>query len=115
MNTHLVYITAGSMDEARRIGRRLVSTRLAACINILGPMQSIYAWEGSLEETAEVVLIAKTEAKRLDELTGFKVFSDANPGILLLLISTSDLISCSQNPITLLPAFIRHRHHLRQI
>jgi periplasmic divalent cation tolerance protein len=69
MNTVLVYITAGSMEEARRIGRLLVSERLAACINILSPMQSIYEWEGVLEEAAEVVVIAKTQADRLEALT----------------------------------------------
>ena len=69
MNTYLVYMTAGSMEEAQHIGRLLVSERLAACINILSPMQSIYEWAGALEEAAEVVLIAKTQADRLDALT----------------------------------------------
>jgi periplasmic divalent cation tolerance protein len=62
MTVRFVYMTTGSLEEARRIGRELVSARLAACVNILPQMNSIYAWEGKLNEDAEVVLIAKTTA-----------------------------------------------------
>jgi periplasmic divalent cation tolerance protein len=68
MPIRFVYMTAGSLEEARRIGRELVSARLAACVNILPQMNSIYVWEGKLNEDAEVVLIAKTTAGRIPEL-----------------------------------------------
>jgi len=68
MPIRLVYMTAGSLEEALRIGRELVSARLAACVNILPQMQSIYVWEGKLQEDAEVVMIAKTTAERTAEL-----------------------------------------------
>jgi periplasmic divalent cation tolerance protein len=55
-------MTAGSLEDARHIGRELVSARLAACVNILPQMHSIYVWEGKLNEDAEVVMIAKTTA-----------------------------------------------------
>ena len=64
-NIYLVYMTAGSRDEARTIGRVLVDARLAACVNILENMTSLYAWEGRVQEDQEVVLIAKTTADRL--------------------------------------------------
>ncbi|UKJ72859.1 divalent-cation tolerance protein CutA [Azospirillum brasilense] len=62
------YITAGSRDEARRIGRALVEERLAACANIFDGMTSIYRWQGSIEEATETVLIAKTRAELFDRL-----------------------------------------------
>lgn len=68
MSIRFVYMTAGSLDEAQRIGRELVSARLAACVNILPQMQSIYVWEGRLQEDAEAVMIAKTTAERAAEL-----------------------------------------------
>ena len=68
MPVRFIYMTAGSQEEAARIGRELVSSRLAACVNIIPQMRSIYAWEGRLQEDAEVVMIAKTTAARSAEL-----------------------------------------------
>lgn len=68
MEIRFVYMTAGSRGEAAAIGRRLVEERLAACVNILTPMQSIYRWEGKIEEAAEAVMIAKTTAECLERL-----------------------------------------------
>ena len=56
------YITAPSPEEARRIGKILVTERLAACVNILPQMESHYWWEGKLESAQEAVLIAKTRS-----------------------------------------------------
>lgn len=49
----MIYVTCGSVDEARQIGDTVVRERLAACANIIDGMQSIYWWEGEVEETAE--------------------------------------------------------------
>jgi periplasmic divalent cation tolerance protein len=68
MPIRFIYMTAASLEEARRIGRELVSAQLAACVNILPQMQSIYVWEGQLQEDTEVVMIAKTTASRTAEL-----------------------------------------------
>ncbi len=62
------YITASSRDEALSIGRYLVEQHLAACVNVLEPMTSIYWWEGKLEQATEAVLIAKTTSDRLPDL-----------------------------------------------
>lgn len=63
------YVTAPSEAEAARIGRVLVEERLAACVNILPGMRSIYRWQGRVEEAAEAVLIAKTRADRFTALS----------------------------------------------
>jgi len=60
MAVNFVYMTAGSKAEAQKIGKALVERRLAACVNILDNMQSIYRWENKIQQDAEVVLIAKT-------------------------------------------------------
>lgn len=68
MDPVFVYITAPSRDDALRIGRALVEERLAACVNLLGGMTSIYRWEGAVETAEETVLIAKTRRDRFDAL-----------------------------------------------
>lgn len=60
MNLNLIYITVGSQEEARAIGRALVESRLAACVNLIDRMSSMYWWNGQVQEDQEVVLIAKT-------------------------------------------------------
>ena len=56
----LVLTTASSRDEARKIGRALVERLLAACVNIVPHVGSIYRWEGEIEEAEEWLLILKT-------------------------------------------------------
>ncbi|HWH17782.1 MAG TPA: divalent-cation tolerance protein CutA [Allosphingosinicella sp.] len=63
-----VYATFGSDEEARRIGRRMVEERLAACVNILGPCHSIYRWQGRIEEAGEVAAIFKTAETSASDL-----------------------------------------------
>ena len=65
----LIYITTDGPEEARVIGRALVDARLAACANVLGPMTSIFRWEGAVQEGEEAVLIVKTTAALVDALT----------------------------------------------
>jgi periplasmic divalent cation tolerance protein len=60
MATWLVYITAKDKDQALAIGCTLVEERLAACINVLDGMTSVYRWEGAVEQASEAVLIVKT-------------------------------------------------------
>jgi len=68
--THcLIYMTAPNEAEAASIARILVEERLAACVNIMGGMRSIYCWEGEIQEDAEFVLIAKTRRDLASALT----------------------------------------------
>jgi periplasmic divalent cation tolerance protein len=65
----VVLVTCGSLTEARRIARRLVSAHLAACVNIiLSPVESFYTWKGNLEKAREYLLVIKTTDKRLAAL-----------------------------------------------
>lgn len=66
---HFVYITASSKDEALAIGRVLVEERLAACINVIDGMTSLYWWEGKIEQGKEAILIAKTADENIEPLT----------------------------------------------
>jgi periplasmic divalent cation tolerance protein len=68
MTVNFIYMTAGNKEEARNIGKELVTSRLAACVNILDNMKSVYMWDGEVQEDSEVVLIAKTTRERLPEL-----------------------------------------------
>lgn len=65
----LVYVTAASRDHALLIGRTLVEERLAACVNVLGTITSIYRWEGEVCEEEEVAFIAKTRAELVPVLS----------------------------------------------
>ena len=58
----VVLVTAGSAEEAARIGRTLVEERLAACVNVVGPIHSIYRWEGAVEDAREWLLVLKARA-----------------------------------------------------
>ncbi|WP_031385453.1 divalent-cation tolerance protein CutA [Desulfonatronum thiodismutans] len=68
MQPIMVYMTAESMDQAKTIAHELISNRLAACVNILDHMQTLYWWEGKVEEGGEVVVLAKTRAELLPAL-----------------------------------------------
>ena len=76
----VIYVTAGSTSEASRLARALVEERLAACVNQIGPIQSLYRWEGKLEESVEQLLIIKSRKdlfpaleKRVRELHSYSV------------------------------------------
>jgi periplasmic divalent cation tolerance protein len=58
----LVLTTASSEEEARKIARHLVERRLAACVNVVPQIASIYRWQGKVEEAREWLLIIKTNA-----------------------------------------------------
>jgi periplasmic divalent cation tolerance protein len=63
-----IYAIFADADEAQRIGRTVVEERLAACINILSPVVSIYRWKGKIETSSEVAAILKTHHSRSDAL-----------------------------------------------
>lgn len=78
--TKLVLTTTGSKEEAERIAHTLVQERLAACVNILGPMRSVYRWQGNVDSAEEFLLLIKTTAsaaarvqERVRELHSFEL------------------------------------------
>lgn len=61
-------MTAANRDEAGRIADMLVDARLAACVQILPEIQSIYRWQGKVTHEQEVLLLAKTASESFDDL-----------------------------------------------
>jgi periplasmic divalent cation tolerance protein len=64
----MVLITAGSREEAVRLAEMLVGARLAACVQILPEIESVYRWQGEVERAAETLLFAKTNAACFSDL-----------------------------------------------
>ncbi len=69
MNEHcIIYITAGSKEEADKLSRGLVEEKLAFCVNTLPGIQSTYQWEGKIHVDDEILLIIKTRQDRYEAL-----------------------------------------------
>jgi len=68
MSEYVFYVTVGSSEEARYIGRTLVEEKLAACVNILNNINSIYIWKGKIENDIEHLLIIKTTEEKANNL-----------------------------------------------
>jgi periplasmic divalent cation tolerance protein len=64
----VVLITTASPEEGERIATALVSDQLAACVNLLGPIRSIYRWDGQVQNEQEWLLVAKTRAALFEQL-----------------------------------------------
>ena len=56
----IILSTTGSREEAQKIARALVEAKLAACVNLVGPIESIYRWQGTVESSEEFLLVIKT-------------------------------------------------------
>jgi len=69
MSAVLVYMTAKDRQEAERVGQALIESRLAACVNIIDGMQSMFLWQEAVQQDQETVLIAKTKVGLVSELT----------------------------------------------
>jgi periplasmic divalent cation tolerance protein len=67
----LVYMTAGSLEEARSLAKDIIEARLAACVNYWQNIASVYRWEEALCEEQEVVMIIKTTDAKYEELCSF--------------------------------------------
>jgi periplasmic divalent cation tolerance protein len=64
----LVVFSTLPLDKADAIAEALVTERLAACVNLVGPVRSIYRWDGALQKDSELFAIIKTTAARYDEM-----------------------------------------------
>ena len=79
-NYIVIYITTGSINEAKKIGRTLVEEKLVACSNIISPIRSIYSWQGKICDDKEALMMLKTKKelfkqiiKRVEELHSYDV------------------------------------------
>lgn len=64
----LVFVTISSAEAGRALARDLVTSRLAACVNVIPGITSIYSWQDKVEESAEALLVLKTTPDRYGEL-----------------------------------------------
>ena len=64
----VVLMTAGSREEATRLAEILVAARLAACVQIMPEMESVYRWQDNIEREAEILLLAKTTRANFEDL-----------------------------------------------
>jgi periplasmic divalent cation tolerance protein len=65
----VVFSTCASTEEAHRLARALVEKRLAACVNVMPGIRSVYRWKDAIEDEEEVLLLIKTSRALLQELT----------------------------------------------
>jgi periplasmic divalent cation tolerance protein len=73
MKPVIVLTTVGERDDAGGLASALVERRLAACVNILSPMRSIYRWKGRVTDDQEQILLIKTVDVRIDSVRSFFV------------------------------------------
>lgn len=64
----MIYVTASGVEEAKKIAKILLKEKIVACANIIPVMESIYWWEGDLEEDVESILLLKTSSKYVDKV-----------------------------------------------
>jgi periplasmic divalent cation tolerance protein len=97
----IVLITASSNDEAAKVGKALVEEHLAACVNIVPGIRSIFFWEGEIRDEQEALLLCKSRQQLLDKLLARvkELHSYTIPEILALPVigGSSDYLSWLRN------------------
>ena len=68
-DVRVVFCTAPDGEVAERLARALLEARLAACVNLLSPVRSLYRWQGAVKDDSEVLLVIKTHRDRCAELS----------------------------------------------
>lgn len=103
-SARLVLTTTASPEEAARIGRTLVQERLAACVTLVPGVQSIFRWEGAIEDAVETLMLLKTGSEQLPGLEArlHELHSYQTPEFLVL-----DVDSGSQRYLDWLQACLR--------
>lgn len=93
----LIYATFPNLEDATRIGEALVAARLAACVNAIPGMISIYEWQGARERAEEVAMIIKTRAGLKDEVIAEveKLHPYETPALLVLPTEGGSLAYCA--------------------
>ena len=82
----MVFTTVKNLTEARRLGKLLVTEKLAACVTAIPQVESTYRWRGKVEKSSEVMLVIKTTSKKIDDLISRikKLHSYKVPEVLVL-------------------------------
>ena len=95
MTTHfrLIFTTCANEAEARQLAQHLVKEKLAACVNILPTVESIYMWEGEVTSETESKLLIKTKSEKMNEViqTIKKLHSYEIPEIQVVDVATGNL------------------------
>ena len=73
----LVLVTVPEMETGKRLARRLVEHKIAACVNLIPQVVSVYRWEGRVQEDSEIILYIKTSSALLDSLE--RVIKEMHP------------------------------------
>ena len=96
----VVLVTVSSLKEARKIARGLVEAQLAACVNIAGPVESIYRWQGKIENGRERLLVIKTAREMFAEVEAAirKLHSSPIPKSSAFPLSTARAIISTGSP-----------------
>ena len=76
-NARMVLTTVGLKEVAEKLAHELVERRLAACVNIVGPIRSVYRWKDKIENEQEYLLLIKTTAERAAQLQA--AFKELHP------------------------------------
>jgi len=66
-----IYTTFDSLEEAKEFSRRLLEKKLAACVNLIEDVHSLYRWKGKIEEATEIILWCKTQDFLIDKIRSF--------------------------------------------
>ncbi|HEV2524378.1 MAG TPA: divalent-cation tolerance protein CutA [Gammaproteobacteria bacterium] len=64
----ILYTTLGSLQDAEKLAKQMVTEKYAACVNIIPNAISIYAWEGNIEQSSECLMIFKTDVSKVNDL-----------------------------------------------
>lgn len=91
-NLRLLYVTTSDHNEARKIGHAILEENLAACVNIIDGMNSMFKWEGEIQEDQECILIVKTHYSRVQKVTKLikEIHSYEVPAVLSLTITEDE-------------------------
>lgn len=68
MDYIIVFITTSNKKEAKKLATALIKNRLAACVNIIGGLRSLFKWQGKLDEAQEVLLIVKSKKEKFNKI-----------------------------------------------
>ena len=71
MSLQIAFVTCPDVNTARTLARSILEARLAACVNILSGVESLYHWKGKIEESSEFLLLIKSDTKQLGALEEF--------------------------------------------